>query len=86
LSQISQLSLWDVHELFDYWQDHPPTHVLVAAYLMGGTKSAPRNRGHGKESREFGNDNKGSQFHELAQAISSVGGSTNHKLPSVYKA
>jgi len=86
LSQINRLSLWDVHELFDYWQDHPPTHVLVAAYLMGGTKSAPRNRGRDKGGKELGNGNKEGQFHELAQVISSAGGSTNLRLPPVYKA
>lgn len=27
------MTLPQVEELLDYWQDHPPVHVLVAAYL-----------------------------------------------------
>ena len=58
-----------------YWKDYPPTHVLVAAYLMGGKKTllakpAPRP------------DN----FGELTQAVSFAGGSITKKLPQFYKA
>src|SRR5215831_10765375 len=28
----------EVSELFDYWQDYPPTHVLVAGCLLGGNR------------------------------------------------
>jgi hypothetical protein len=58
-----------------YWKDYPPTHVLVAAYLMGGKKSsAGRTRRQGQ-----------SNFDELAQAVSFAGGSVTQKLPQFYK-
>ena len=30
---MDALTLWQVHELFAYWNEHPPVHVLLAAYL-----------------------------------------------------
>jgi hypothetical protein len=30
---VDTLTLWQVHELFEYWNEHPPVHVLVGAYL-----------------------------------------------------
>lgn len=27
------MTLPEVEELFDYWREHPPTHILVAGYL-----------------------------------------------------
>jgi len=68
--------LWEANELFDYWQDYPPTHVLVAAYLTGGKKSSTA------RSRTRGN----SSFNELTQAVHSAGGNASRKLPAVYKA
>jgi hypothetical protein len=59
-----------------YWKDYPPTHVLVAAYLMGGKKSSA-----GKARRQ-GQSN----FGELTQAVLFAGGSTSKKLPQFYKA
>jgi hypothetical protein len=59
-----------------YWKDYPPTHVLVAAYLMGGKKSSP-----GKARRQ-GQSN----FGELTQAVSFAGGTSTKKLPQFYKA
>jgi hypothetical protein len=67
--------LWEANELFDYWQDCPPTHVLVAAYLTGGKKSST-----GK-SRTRSNGS----FSELTQAVHSAGGDVSKKLPPVYK-
>jgi hypothetical protein len=59
-----------------YWKDYPPTHVLVAAYLMGGKKgSAGKTRRHGQNN-----------FGELTQAVSFAGGSVTRKLPQFYKA
>jgi len=58
-----------------YWKDYPPTHVLVAAYLMGDKKSsAGKARGQGQ-----------SGFAELTQAVSFAGGSVTKKLPQFYK-
>lgn len=59
-----------------YWKDYPPTHVLVAAYLMGGGKSLA-----GKTRRQ-----SQSNFGELTQAVSLAGGSVTKKLPQFYKA
>jgi hypothetical protein len=59
-----------------YWKDYPPTHVLVAAYLMGGKR---------KTTRKTRNFTDGS-FNELTQAVSFAGGSVTQKLPQFYKA
>jgi hypothetical protein len=69
--------LWEANELFDYWQDYPPTHVLVGAYLRGGKKEQ------GKVA--IRNRNKTS-LDELAHAVVLAGGGTDQKLPRNYKA
>lgn len=76
--------MWDVNDLMDYWQDYPPTHVLVAAYLMGGNKSSSSKR---RRDRTTGSasDNTSSNFNELAHEVSLAGGSVNKKLPEIYK-
>jgi hypothetical protein len=56
-----------------YWQDYPPTHVLVSAYLMGGAKRARCTA------------NNGSKADELSYAINVVGGSSKGRLPEVYR-
>jgi hypothetical protein len=58
-----------------YWKDYPPTHVLVAAYLMGGKKSSAGKTRHQSQSN----------LDELAQAIVFAGGSVATKLPQFYK-
>jgi hypothetical protein len=58
-----------------YWKDYPPTHVLVAAYLMGGKRHSPS-----KSRRQADNS-----FGELTQAVSFAGGSVAKKLPQFYK-
>jgi len=68
--------LWELNDLMAYWKDYPPTHVLVAAYLMGGTKNSA-----GKVRRQ---DQSG--FAELKQAVFFAGGSVTKKLPQCYKA
>jgi hypothetical protein len=73
LPEIDQLTLWEVNDLMSYWQDYPPTHVLVGAYLMRGSKRSKRG-----ETRD-------SKLDELAQAISSVGGNSKGKLPDIYR-
>ena len=35
---MDALTLWQVHELFEYWNEHPPVHVLVGAYLGVGAR------------------------------------------------
>ena len=59
-----------------YWQDYPPTHVLVSAYLMGGKRSSA-----GKLKKELNQ----TKFADLTQAVNSVGGVVNHRLPQAYK-
>ena len=76
MNEISQLTLWDVNELFEYWQEYPPTHVLVAAYLMQGKQASTR------KSRRTTTGN----MDELIQAVSGSGGSIGTKLPQVYRA
>ena len=59
-----------------YWQDYPPTHVLVAGYLLGGSRRGRRNsvqEGHG------------ARFHELTHAVATAGGSISKRLPGIYK-
>jgi len=56
-----------------YWQEHPPTHVLIAAYLLGGSQ----------RSKHFRKNNHG--FNELSGAVRLAGGSSNGKLPDIYR-
>ena len=74
--EIDQLTLWEVTELFSYWQNHPPTHILVGAYLSGGKKLSSTKRrqtaGHPK-------------FDELTHAVALAGGTLNNVLPAPYK-
>jgi hypothetical protein len=58
-----------------YWKDYPPTHVLVAAYLMGGKR---------KTAGKTRNLTDG-HFNELTQAVSFAGGTSTKKLPPIYK-
>jgi len=76
MHEIEQLTLWELNDLTAYWKDYPPTHVLVAAYLMGAKRKTT-----GK-TRNFTNRS----FNELAQAVSFAGGSVTQKLPQFYKA
>jgi len=65
-----------VTDLFSYWRDYPPTHVLVGAYLSGAKKNSsfkPR-----KASIKTG-------FDDLTQAVASAGGAVHNLLPAVYK-
>jgi hypothetical protein len=36
------MTLFQVDELTSYWTQHPPVHLLVAAYLGVGKYSSPR--------------------------------------------
>jgi hypothetical protein len=55
-----------------YWKDYPPTHVLVAAYLMGGRQRKTSGR-------------KGREFEELSHAVMTAGGMSKDKLPDMYR-
>jgi hypothetical protein len=67
--------LWQVNELLDYWQDYPPTHVLVGAYLIGGRKTrAGQQMGGGKN-----------RLHELRQAVVLAGGGMKGVVPKIYR-
>ena len=37
----ADIDLVRLGHLSEYWKQHPPTHVLVAAYMGVGEKSAP---------------------------------------------
>jgi hypothetical protein len=56
-----------------YWKDYPPTHVLVAAYLMDGKKQRKTSTG-GKRG-----------FEELSSAVGPAGGTTSGRLPPIYR-
>jgi hypothetical protein len=36
------MTLFQIEELTSYWTQHPPVHLLVAAYLGVGKYSSPR--------------------------------------------
>jgi hypothetical protein len=36
------MTLLDFEELMAYWTEHPPLHLLVAAYLSGGRENRKR--------------------------------------------
>jgi hypothetical protein len=76
LAQIDQLTLWDVSDLFEYWREHPPTHVLVGAYLSRGKKSS---------SVKPGKTGSKAAFDELTRAVTSAGGAFSNILPAPYK-
>ena len=75
MREIEQLTLWELNDLMAYWKDYPPTHVLVAAYLMGGKR---------KTTGKTRNLTDG-HFNELTQAVSFAGGTSTKKLPQFYK-
>ena len=66
-----------------YWQDHPPTHVLVGAYLMGGDKSRLKRRQAKSAIDSAANSN--SNFSELARSVAFAGGTSGNKLPAAYR-
>lgn len=78
--QIDQLTLWEANELFAYWQDYPPTHTLVAAYLMGGSTGRTSKRRPGNHN-SYNADN----FDDLSRIVATAGGCVNSKLPDVYR-
>lgn len=67
-----------------YWQDYPPTHVLVAAYLMGGNK-ARSNKGRHRSKNGTTSGHPNSNFDELAREVTVAGGTVHKKLPEVYR-
>ena len=50
------MTLLDVEELTAYWAEHPPLHMLVAAYLGLGKEKRPREPSapSGEASTRFG--------------------------------
>jgi hypothetical protein len=67
-----------------YWKDHPPTHVLVGAYLMGGNKSPSSKRRHDMNHGDTTGDVK-TEFHELARQVALAGGTAHRQLPDIYR-
>jgi hypothetical protein len=60
-----------VNDLQTYWQQYPPCHVLLAAYVRGpaGLRQ-PR---------------AGAQFEQISDAVRFAGGSFKGKLPASYR-
>ena len=75
LHEIDQLTLWEANELFTYWQDYPPVHVLVSAYLLSGSRKSGRQitkaAGHSLEA--------------IRDAVQLAGGGFKGLLPSIYR-
>jgi hypothetical protein len=66
--------LWEVNDLFSYWRDHPPLHVLLGACLLkqpAPSASSP--------------DSARSQVSELKTTVAALGGSVSKRLPAVYR-
>lgn len=51
LRQVRDLSLFDLRDLQAYWADHPPVHVMVAAYL--GIKPVTKDKATPAKLREL---------------------------------
>ena len=66
-----------------YWMDHPPTHVLVGAYLMNAKARSNRRR-KGNHQDIPRNDQQG-ELEELAREVNLAGGSVLKKLPEMYR-
>lgn len=58
---MDDLTLPEVEELLTYWADHPPTHILVAAYL-------------GIKPKGSGSISKDEQDSSVAAFIGTMGG------------
>ncbi|HYL92763.1 MAG TPA: hypothetical protein VEW69_06360 [Alphaproteobacteria bacterium] len=67
--------MWEAHELLEYWQEYPPTHVLVAAYVLRGQQRGKKRSG-GKPQAEHD---------ELMQMVGSAGGGVRGRLPEIYR-
>jgi hypothetical protein len=67
-----------------YWKEHPPTHVLVAAYLMGGKKGRSSKRRHDLNHGDAKGDVE-TEFHDLVHQVALAGGATNRQLPDIYR-
>ena len=37
-SEVENLTLWDVNDLMEYWSEHPPAHIILAAVHFRHTK------------------------------------------------
>jgi hypothetical protein len=73
-AEIDQLTLWDVNELMEYWADHPPAHIILAAVHM-----KPRSSGRAKAQ-------PGNMREELASEASKFGlGGSAGPLPAIYR-
>ncbi len=84
MHEIEQLTLWDLNELMSYWRDYPPIHVLVAAYLTGGSKqSSSKHRQSKLGARTKGNADF--NFNDLAREVAFAGGTVTNKLPEIYR-
>lgn len=67
--QISDMSMADCNELFDYWGEWPPQHVLLAARYLD-KKTATRSM----------NINQ-AEFHQQLTEISGIMGATAEPTP-----
>ena len=61
-SEVEALNLREVNELLEYWSEHPPAHVLLAAMM----RARPLRKGHYSSG--------GTARNHLANAVAGVGG------------
>ncbi|HEY2393868.1 MAG TPA: hypothetical protein VGK22_22025 [Candidatus Angelobacter sp.] len=78
------MTLWELNDLMAYWKDHPPVHVLVAAYLLGGKQAGSRRRGSRSTGASTSTHND-FNFNDLAREVTFAGGSISNKLPLAYR-
>jgi hypothetical protein len=81
---VSQLTLWEVDDLMNYWKDHPPVHVLAAAFLMGDKARRSKARPY-HQLKNDANVSTELSFHDLAREIIHAGGTVLNKLPDIYR-
>jgi hypothetical protein len=84
LREIEQLTLWELNDLMGYWKDHPPVHMLVAAYLLGNSKVSSRGK---KPDDAFGRgyNTRKDSFQEFTHQVTLAGGTIHNHLPAAYR-
>jgi hypothetical protein len=64
-----------VEELFGYWKEYPPMHILVNAYFVRAGSRPGKSHGP-KQADRLG---------EIKRAVLAVGGEAKRILPDVYR-
>ncbi len=63
------MTLFDVEELTKYWAEHPPLHILIAAYLGAGNQQRRPTRPSLDDSRSSGGSNPEEVLAELGSGF-----------------